>query len=91
MWRLNSCWRYRQTAAGVAVECESVSLRRSIRRAIRWMATPVINRKARQVMTRTLTSMVSAMNGGFAGAGSGNPGTGSEKDGQLGQSRRTGT
>jgi putative flippase GtrA len=61
MWRLNSYWRYQQTAAGVIVECESVSLSRSIPRAIRWMATPIVNRTARQVMTRTLTSMADAM------------------------------
>ena len=61
MWRLNSYWRYQQTAAGVIVECESVSLSRSIPRAIRWMATPIVNRTARQVMTRTLTSMAAAM------------------------------
>ncbi len=63
MWRLNSYWRYQQTDAGVIVECESVSLSRSIPRAIRWMATPIVNRTARQVMTRTLTSMAAAMSG----------------------------
>ena len=63
MWRLNSYWRYQQTDAGVIVECESVSLSRSIPRAIRWMATPIVNRTARQVMTRTLTSLAAAMRG----------------------------
>ena len=61
LWRLNSYWRYHQAGGGVIVECESVSLSRSIPRAIRWMATPIINRTARQVMTRTLTSMAAAM------------------------------
>lgn len=61
LWRLNSYWRYQQTDAGVIVECESVSLSRSIPRAIRWMATPIVHRTARQVMTRTLTSMAAAM------------------------------
>ena len=61
MWRLNSYWRYQQVAEGVIVECESVSLSRSIPRAVRWVATPIINRTARQVMTRTLTSMAAAM------------------------------
>ena len=63
LWRLNSYWRYQQTDAGVIVECESVSLSRSIPRAVRWMATPIVNRTARQVMTRTLTSMAAAMSG----------------------------
>ena len=61
MWRLNSYWRYQQTDAGVIVECESVSLSRDIPRAIRWMAVPIVNRTARQVMTRTLTSMAETM------------------------------
>ncbi|MYH30869.1 MAG: GtrA family protein [Acidobacteria bacterium] len=63
LWRLNSYWRYQQTDAGVIVECESVSLSRSIPRAVRWMATPIVNRTARQVMTRTLTSVAAAMHG----------------------------
>ena len=61
MWRLNSYWRFQQTDAGVIVECESVSLSRDIPRAIRWMAVPIVNRTARQVMTRTLTSMAETM------------------------------
>ena len=61
MWRLNSYWRYQRTDAGVIVECESVSLSRDIPRAIRWMAIPIVNRTARQVMTRTLTSMAETM------------------------------
>ena len=61
MWRLHSYWRYQQTDAGVIVECESVSLSRSIPLAVRWMATPIVNRTARQVMTRTLTSMAATM------------------------------
>ena len=70
LWRLNSYWRYQQTDAGVIVECESVSLSRSIPRAVRWMATPIVNRTARQVMTRTLTSMAAAMHvRGPAGTG----------------------
>ena len=70
LWRLNSYWRYQQTDAGVIVECESVSLSRSIPRAIRWMATPIVHRTARQVMTRTLTSMAAAMSGrGPSGVG----------------------
>ena len=97
MWRLNSYWRYQQTDAGVIVECESVSLSRSIPRAIRWMATPIVNRTARQVLTRTLTSMAATMSGpGPSGnepavslvtrrrsaAGSGMPDAGSGKGGQ---------
>lgn len=61
LWRLNSYWRYQQAGAGVIVECESVSLSRDIPRAIRWMAAPIINRTARQLMTRTLTSMAVTM------------------------------
>ena len=57
LWRLNSYWRYEETAEGVIIECESVSLSRSIPSAIRWMVAPLVDRAARESMERTLTSM----------------------------------
>ena len=57
LWRLNSYWRYAEVDGGVIVECESVSLSRSIPAAVRWMVTPLIRSAARESMTRTLTSM----------------------------------
>ena len=57
LWRLNSYWRYEETDRGVIIECESISLSRSIPSAVRWMVAPLIERAARESMERTLTSM----------------------------------
>ena len=57
LWRLNSYWRYQQVDEGVIVECESVSLSRSVPAMLRWMIGPIINRTARETLTATLTSM----------------------------------
>ena len=61
LWRLNSYWRYRQVDEGVVVECESLSLSRGIPRLLRWMASPLINRAARDILSRTLTSMAEVL------------------------------
>ena len=57
LWRLNSYWRYEEVAGGVMVECESVSLSRSIPSVVRWMVAPMIRSAARESMERTLASM----------------------------------
>ena len=61
LWRLNSYWRYRQVDAGVIVECESLSLSRGIPRLLRWMASPLIDRTARDILSRTLASMADVL------------------------------
>ena len=61
LWRLNSYWRYRQVEEGVIVECESLSLSRGIPRLLRWMASPLINRAARDILSRTLRSMAEVL------------------------------
>lgn len=61
LWRLNSYWRYRQVDGGVIVECESLSLSRGIPRPLRWMASPLINRAARDILSRTLASMAEVL------------------------------
>ena len=57
LWRLSSYWRYEEVDGGVIVECESITLSRSIPSVVRWMVTPMINSAARESMERTLTSM----------------------------------
>ncbi len=68
LWRLNSYWRYEQVAGGVIVECESITLSRSIPSLVRWMVKPLIESAARESMGRTLTSMKDRL---LAGAGGG--------------------
>ncbi len=57
LWRLNSYWRYQEVDGGVIVECESISLSRSIPAMVGWMIRPIINRTARETLAATLTSM----------------------------------
>jgi hypothetical protein len=57
LWRLNSYWRYQQVDGGVVVECESLSLSRSIPRFLEYFVRPIIDRIARESMERTLASM----------------------------------
>jgi hypothetical protein len=57
LWRLNSYWRYEQVDEGVIVECESVSLSRSIPKLLEYFVRPIIDRIARESMERTLSAM----------------------------------
>jgi len=42
MWRLNSYWRFEETDGGVIVECESISLSRSIPFGFGWLVGPFV-------------------------------------------------
>jgi hypothetical protein len=57
LWRLNSYWRYEQVEGGVIVECESISLSRSIPSMLELIVRPIIYSVARESMERTLTSL----------------------------------
>ena len=57
LWRLNAYWRYEEIDGGVIIECESISLSRSVPSGFRWMVAPLIERAARESMERTLTAM----------------------------------
>jgi putative flippase GtrA len=57
LWRLNAYWRYEQWGDGVLIECESVSLSRSVPFLIRPIANPIVDRIARESLARTLRSL----------------------------------
>ena len=57
LWRLNAYWRYEQMGDGVMIECESVSLSRSLPFLIKPVAGPIANRIARESLARTLKSL----------------------------------
>jgi hypothetical protein len=54
LWRLNAYWRYEQVEGGVLIECESVSLSRGVPAIIRPVASPLIERVARESLINTL-------------------------------------
>jgi putative flippase GtrA len=57
LWKLNSYWRYEQVEGGVIVECESLSLSRSIPALLEYFVRPLIDHVVRESMQRTLSSM----------------------------------
>lgn len=57
LWRLNAYWRFEQSNDGVLIECESVSLSRSVPFLLRPLVGPIANRIARESLERTLRSL----------------------------------
>jgi putative flippase GtrA len=57
LWRLNAYWRYEQVDGGVLIECESVSLSRSIPVVLRPFVTSTVDRIARESLEKTLRSV----------------------------------
>jgi hypothetical protein len=57
LWRLNAYWRYEQVGNGVIAECESITLSRDIPAVLRFVVRPLVERAARESMTRTLVSL----------------------------------
>ena len=57
LWRWNVYWRYEQQPGGVILECESLSLSRSVPFGLQTIVRPLIESTARDSMERTLISM----------------------------------
>lgn len=57
LWRLNAYWRYEQLSDGVLIECESVSLSRSVPLLARPFITGVVEGIARGSLQKTLRSL----------------------------------
>lgn len=57
LWRLNSYWRFRAVPEGVIVECESVSLSRTVPWLVRVVVGRFIDSVPRDSLRQTLTDM----------------------------------
>ena len=57
LWRMNSYWRYEEAPGGVLVELESITLSRGIPRGLGMVLEPLIDRIARESVSRTLSSV----------------------------------
>lgn len=57
MWRLNSYWRFQEQDGGVVVECESVSLSRSIPYGLGWLIREYVESVPRESLESVLTSI----------------------------------
>jgi hypothetical protein len=60
LWRLNSYWRFEQRDGGVYVECEAISLTRSVPAGFGWLINPIVRGLPRDSLTSTLRSMRAA-------------------------------
>jgi putative flippase GtrA len=57
LWRLNAYWRYETVGNGVLIECESVSLSRSVPVVLRFLVSGMVEGLARESLERTLTGL----------------------------------
>ena len=57
LWRLNAYWRFEQMGDGVLIECESVSLSRSVPLLVRPFITGVVEGIAEESLAGTLKSL----------------------------------
>jgi hypothetical protein len=57
LWRLNAYWRYEAVDGGVLIECESVSLSRSVPALLRPFISGVVEGLARDSLERTLSGL----------------------------------
>ena len=54
LWRLYSYWRFQERDGGVYVECEAISLTRTIPSGLGWLIQPIITSLPRESLANTL-------------------------------------
>ena len=54
MWRLNSYWRFEERDGGTWVECEAISLTRSVPRVVSRIVAPIVRQLPRESLEKTL-------------------------------------
>jgi len=61
VWRLNSYWRFEEADGGVYVECEAISLSRSIPTGLAWLLDPIVRKLPRESLMNTLRATRAAL------------------------------
>ncbi len=61
LWRLNSYWRFIERDGGTYIECESISLTRTIPFMLRWMIAPFVNDVPREQLATLLQTTRQAL------------------------------
>jgi len=61
LWRLNSYWSFVATQDGLIIECEAVSLTRSIPLGLGWLISPIIETLPRESLEFTLKATKNAL------------------------------
>jgi putative flippase GtrA len=74
LWRLNAYWRFEEIKGGVLIECESVSLSRSVPALLRPFISGVVEGIARESLEKTLVGLRSELTRAVTSAHAGQPG-----------------
>ena len=61
LWKLNSYWTFRERDGGVYVECEGVSLTRSVPAGLGWLIEPIVRSLAKDSLVNTLRGTQAAV------------------------------
>jgi hypothetical protein len=61
LWRLYSYWRFEERDGGVYVECEAISLTRSVPAGLGWIIEPIIRNLPRESLANTLRATRDAL------------------------------
>ncbi|HEY7699554.1 MAG TPA: hypothetical protein VIE88_14120 [Vicinamibacteria bacterium] len=61
LWRWNSYWRFKAEGNQVIVECESISLSRSVPKAFWWIVKPFLSSLPKEYLQSTLASLRDAI------------------------------
>ncbi|PWU09916.1 MAG: hypothetical protein C5B51_05325 [Terriglobia bacterium] len=61
LWRLNSYWSFEQTAGGLRMECEAVSLTRDVPAGLGWLIIPIIRTLPRDSLQFTMAATRNAL------------------------------
>jgi hypothetical protein len=57
LWRLNSYWRFEEGDGGVYVECEAISLTRSVPVGLGWLVNPIVRTLPRESLENSLSTL----------------------------------
>ena len=61
LWRINSYWRFLERDGGTYIECESISLTRTIPFMLRWLVGPFVNDVPREQLADLLQTTREAL------------------------------
>jgi hypothetical protein len=61
LWRLNSYWRFDERDGGVYVECEAISLTRSVPVGLGWLVNPIVRTLPRESLENSLRTLRHAL------------------------------
>jgi hypothetical protein len=61
LWRLNSYWRFEERDGGVYMECEAISLTRSVPVGLGWLVNPIVRTLPRESLENSLRTLRQAL------------------------------